>query len=137
MKRVLAIDYGKKRIGLAITDPLRIICRPFDTIENSTNTLENIVQICLEQDVGLIVLGIPISNRESNTSIIDDINEFKIDLEIKTGIKIILQDESYSSKRASSMMIQSGMKKKDRQQKGKIDAFAACSILQDYLQENQ
>ncbi len=132
-ERILAIDFGTKRIGLAITDPLKMFAIPFDTLPNNTSTITEIIKIINEKNVKQIILGYPVKESGEETSISPLINRFKKELENKTGIQIQLVDERYSSDIASKRILESVKSKKKRRDKSLIDKNAAAVILEDYL----
>ena len=132
-ERILAIDFGTKRIGLAITDPLKMFAIPFDTLPNNISTITAILKIINEKNVKQIILGYPIKESGEETSISPLINKFKKELENKTGIQIQLVDERYSSDIASKRILESVKSKKKRRDKSLIDKNAAAVILEDYL----
>lgn len=132
-ERILAIDFGTKRIGLAITDPLKMFAIPFDTLPNNTSTITEIIKIINEKNVKQIILGYPVKESGEETSISPLINRFKKELEYNTGIQIQLVDERYSSDIASKRILESVKSKKKRRDKSLIDKNAAAVILEDYL----
>lgn len=132
-ERILAIDFGTKRIGLAITDPLKMFAIPFDTLPNNISTITAIIKIINEKNVKQIILGYPVKESGEETSISPLINKFKKELENKTGIQIQLVDERYSSDIASKRILESVKSKKKRRDKSLIDKNAAAVILEDYL----
>lgn len=132
-ERILAIDFGTKRIGLAITDPLKMFAIPFDTLPNNTSTITEIIKIINEKNVKQIILGYPVKESGEETSISPLINRFKKELENKTGIQIQLVDERYSSDIASKRILESVKSKMKRRDKSLIDKNAAAVILEDYL----
>ncbi len=133
MARILAIDYGLKRTGIAVTDPLQIIATGLTTIETKTIWvfLKNYFATELVEKV---VIGEPKNLDGTDTHgtkpVEDFIKKFKKDF---PAMPIIGVDESYSSKNAVKALIASGVKKKDRQVKGRIDEMAATIILQEYM----
>ncbi|MEJ7586186.1 MAG: Holliday junction resolvase RuvX [Ferruginibacter sp.] len=137
MARILAIDYGGKRTGLAVTDPLQIIATGLATID-SKDLISYLKNYCLAEQVELIIIGLPKNWDESDThgtplvegAIKKIQKEFPL-MPLKTV------DERSSSKMAKDAMLQMGMKKKDRRIKGNVDIIAATIILQEYLQSNQ
>ncbi len=133
MSRVLAIDYGEKRTGIAVTDSLKIIASALTTID--TATLWEFLQAYLaKEDVDTIVLGLPL-RLNNELSAIEPIIQ-KLQRKIVHNfpqIKVERQDERFTSKLALSAMITGGMKKKDRKIKGNLDKISATIILQDYL----
>lgn len=133
MGRILAIDYGKKRTGLAVTDPLRITANPLLTIE--TKGLINWLQSYFEKEkVDIVVIGHPTQmngeESESMNYIRPFIGNFKKQF---PTIPITMYDERFTSVLAHQAMIAGGMKKKDRQDKAIVDKIAACIILEGYL----
>ncbi len=133
MGRILAIDYGKKRTGLAVTDPLRITANPLLTIE--TKELINWLQTYFEKEkVDIVVIGHPTQmngeDSESMNYIRPFIGNFKKQF---PTIPITMYDERFTSVLAHQAMIAGGMKKKDRQDKAIVDKIAACIILEGYL----
>ncbi|KUG24920.1 putative holliday junction resolvase yggf [hydrocarbon metagenome] len=132
-ERILAIDYGTKRIGLAITDPLKIFAIPFDTLPNDNSTIPAIIKVINEKNVNQIILGYPVKESGEESSISWLIIKFKKELESKSGIEIQLVDERYSSDIASQKILESVKSKKKRRDKSLIDKSAAAVILEEYL----
>lgn len=132
-KRVLAIDYGIKRIGLALSDPLQLIASPFKTIPNDTQLFSELKKIIEEQSVEKIILGFPEHDKGTSTSIVKELEKFKADLEKQTGLQIIFWDETFTSSIAKDRVLLSVNKKSKRRDKGLIDSNAAAIILQEYL----
>jgi putative holliday junction resolvase len=133
MARILAIDYGGKRTGLAVTDPLQIIATGLETIE-SRELIPWLKKYLLQEDVELIIIGLPKNWDESDThgTPLVEAAIKKIQKEFPT-MPLKTVDERYSSKMAKDAMLEMGMKKKDRQIKGNVDVIAATIILQEYL----
>lgn len=132
-ERILAIDYGTKRIGLAITDPLKIFAIPFDTLPNDNSTIPAIIKVINEKNVNQIILGYPVKESGEESSISWLIIKFKKELESKSGIEIQLVDERYSSDIASQKILESVKSKKKRRDKSLLDKSAAAVILEEYL----
>lgn len=133
MPRILCIDYGKKRTGIAVTDPLKIIASALTTVE--TNDLFPFLKNYFQQEeVELVLIGEPKNWDESDTHatplVHQFIKKFKKDFPL---MKIETVDERYTSKLAVQAMVEMGMKKKDRQKKENIDQVAATIMLQEYL----
>jgi putative Holliday junction resolvase len=136
MARILAIDYGGKRTGLAVTDPLQIIATGLETI-HSKDLIPYLKKYFAAEQVELIIIGLPVNWDETDThgtplvkAAINSLKKNFPEIPIKTV------DERYTSKMAKDAMLQMGMKKKDRQVKGNVDIIAATIILQEYLQSN-
>lgn len=133
MGRILAIDFGLKRSGLAITDELRIIATPLDTVD-SRELMDVLVRLVAKEKIDVIVLGEPKRMDGSDSHVTQNVYLLKEALEKQfPAVKIDLHDERFTSKMALDAMIQGGMKKKDRQQKGMIDKVSAAIILQEYI----
>lgn len=133
MGRILAIDFGLKRSGLAITDELRIIATPLDTVD-SRELMDVLVRLVAKDKIDVIVLGEPKRMDGSDSHVTQNVYLLKEALEKQfPAVKIDLHDERFTSKMALDAMIQGGMKKKDRQQKGMIDKVSAAIILQEYI----
>lgn len=131
--RVLAIDYGTKRVGLALSDPMKILAQPFDTYENSKKLLDKIASLVIEKNVDLIVIGYPLNGDGSKTVLSDIIIKFATELSEKTGVTCELVDERFSSSVASERILQTIVKKSKRRDKSLVDKYAAAVILEDYL----
>src|SRR5215469_3831610 len=133
MPRILCIDYGKKRTGFAVTDPLKIIASALTTVETK-NVFPFLKKYFREEDVELVLIGEPKNWDESDTHatplVHQFIQKFKKDFPL---MKIETVDERYTSKLAVQAMIEMGMKKKERQKKENVDQIAAAIMLQEYL----
>lgn len=133
MSKILAIDYGKVRTGLAETDPMQIIASALDTVP--TKELDKYLEKYLaDNDVGDVVIGLPMRAHGVPGEIEEDIQKF-ITKFIKKypQIKIHREDESYTSIRASEAIFAAGTKKKKRREKGLIDRVSATLILQQFM----
>lgn len=134
MARILCIDYGGKRTGIAVTDPLQIIATALTTITTKELIpfLKNYFQ---QEDVGLILIGEPLNLDDTATHATPLVKAAIVRLKKEfPAIPIQTVDERYTSKMASRAMVEMGMKKKDRQVKGNVDQIAATIMLQEYLQ---
>jgi len=133
MGRIMAIDYGKKRTGLAVTDPLRIIATPLDTV--STNELISYLGSYMKKEtVDEFVVGMPKTLKNEDSEIAPLVRAFVEELKkVYPEKKIHLADERFTSRMAMQAMIEGGMKKKDRQIKGNVDKISATIILQSFL----
>ncbi len=134
MGRILAIDYGTKRVGFAVTDPLRIIATPLHTVD-TPKALDFITQYAAQEQVDLLLIGYPTDLRGAPTHATHHVDGFikaiskKLpDMPIKTW------DETYTSKMAMQSLVASGVKKKQRRDKKLLDQVSAAIILQEYLQ---
>lgn len=131
--RILAIDYGEKRIGLAVTDPLNIFAYPLSTLQNDTKFWQSLIKIISEYSVVKIVLGYPLKESGEQSSSTKMVINFKIELEKRIALPVELIDERYSSDIAKQRIIASVSSKKKRRDKSLLDKNAAAVILEDYL----
>lgn len=131
--RIMAIDFGLKRIGIALSDSLKLFAYPHITLANDSKLFNELKKIVEEKQVQEIVLGIPTEKQASKTSVVKSIEKFKNELESKIKLKIILWDESYTSSIAQKKILESVTKKNKRQDKGLLDMYSAAVILQEYL----
>lgn len=135
MGRIVSLDFGLKRTGIAITDEMNIIASPLTTVD-SKELMAFLIDLVLKQDIGTIVLGDPKRMNNEDTHITENVRLLKSALEKQfPQLLIVLIDERFTSKMASQAMIQGGMKKKQRQEKGTIDMISAAIILQSYLEQ--
>ena len=133
MGRVLAIDYGIKRTGLAVSDPMRIIATPLETVP--THTLLTFLKAYTQQEVvDEFVIGMPKTLKNEDSEIAPQVRKFIVALKATFPEKPVQEvDERFTSKMAKQAMIQGGMKKKDRRVKGNADKISATLILQSYM----
>lgn len=134
MGRILALDYGRKRTGIAVTDTLQMIANSLDTV-SSAEVISFLIKYTEKESVDLFVVGYP---RQMNNTLSESVKYIDPFITIlkKTfpGKEVILMDERFTSKMAVQTMISGGVKKKDRQNKALIDAISATIILQSYLE---
>ena len=137
MGRILAIDYGKRRTGLAVTDALRITANPLLTVETK-DLIKWLEGYFAKESVDEVIVGHPTQmngeESESMSYIRPFIGNFKKLFPDKT---LIMYDERFTSVLAHHAMLAGGMKKKDRQNKAVVDKIAACIILEDYLESKR
>jgi putative Holliday junction resolvase len=133
MGKYLAIDFGLKRTGLAITDELKIIASPLETIDSS-KLMERLTDLIRSEKVELIVLGDPKRLDGSPTHITQNVQLLREALS-KTfpAVQIVLMDERFTSVMAKQVVVSSGKSKQNRADKGLIDQVSAALILQSYL----
>lgn len=134
MPRILAIDYGLKRTGLAVTDPLKIIATGLTTVA-SKQLISFLKNYFSKEDVELIIIGEPKNLDDSDTHATQLVRNTIKDLQKNfPSIPVKTVDERFTSKMASRAMIEMGLKKKQRQNKALVDEIAATIMLQDFLQ---
>ena len=134
-KRLLGIDFGLARVGIAVTDELHISVAPKETLLfQKSDFWEKLIKIIEIERIGGIVIGIPYEENEEH-EMRNSIEEFITDLSDRIQIPIFYQDESFSSIQAVNLMLEIGTKKKKRTQKGTKDRIAAAIILQNFLEK--
>ncbi|NTV05576.1 MAG: Holliday junction resolvase RuvX [Chlorobiaceae bacterium] len=136
-KRVVAIDYGTKRIGVAKSDPLWLFAQPVGTFDRAG--LSSTLNAMLKQDeIALLIVGYPLSERGEKNAMTGVIDSFIETLhEEFPQLRIETVDEHHSSRDARSILIASGTSRKERQQKGRLDSAAACVLLSEYLESRE
>ena len=133
LNRILAIDYGDKKVGLALSDPMKIIAKPYKTIINDSkeSLLNNIIQIIELKDVGEIVVGLPKTLKNTYSEQTYKVKDFIDYITDNLDIHVVIVDERLSSIEAKRSLINQGIKtghnKKD------VDMTAAALFLQNYL----
>jgi putative Holliday junction resolvase len=129
--RIMAIDYGKKRVGLAITDPLGVISQPFLTLETKSRKelLKRLKFIIEQNSIGLVLVGNPLSHNGQATKMSREIAVFVNELKKTVSIDVYLWDERFTSKYATNVLKDMGLKKKG----SKIDQIAASLMLDEYI----
>ncbi|MGB1207259.1 MAG: Holliday junction resolvase RuvX [Chitinophagales bacterium] len=133
MGRILAIDFGKKRTGLAVTDPLQIIATGLKTVETE-KVLDFLKKYVVQENVECFVVGLPLNLDGTPTDATFASNEFVKKLQkLFPNIPIEREDERYTSKMAARTLVLSGVKKKKRRNKKLLDEVSATIILQSYL----
>ena len=134
MARILGIDYGAKRVGLAATDPLQIIANALTTVRK-IDLFDYLSDYFEKEEVEAIVVGEPKQRDGSASEIESEIKGFVRNFKKKyPNIEVIRHDERFTSSMAQQSLIDSGLKKKDRQKKELVDQVAADIILNSYLQ---
>ena len=134
MSRILAIDYGRKRTGIAVSDPLQIIASGLTTVPTH-QLMDFLLNYIKQEQVECIIIGHPkqLNNEDSENmkNIIPFINRLK---KILPDMPVQLVDERFTSVLAHQAMLAGGLKKKDRQNKALVDEISATIILQSYLE---
>ena len=135
MGRLLGVDHGDRRIGLALSDPIPIIASPLKTVtvNNNQEAIDAILGIVKAYDVVLVVVGLPIGMKGQETAQTNHVRKFADSL-TKNGIKVALQDERLTSVSAKRSLLEQQMK--TSKNKGLIDQTAAAILLQQYIDSN-
>ena len=133
MGRILAIDYGQKRVGLAVTDPLKITANGLDTVPVH-EIFNYLKQYIAREDVEKFVIGLPKQMDGNDSSSMQYILPFTNRLRKQfPDIEVVFIDERFTSVLAHNTMIEAGLRRKDKQNKALVDKIAATIILQTYL----
>ncbi len=137
MARVLAIDYGTKRTGIAVTDPLKLIASPLDTVATAS-LLDFLKDYLSSEEVEAVVIGEPLHADGQPTQI----HHLVVGLARKLQknypeLTVELHDESFTSENAKKVILQSGTRKKKRRDKSLVDKVSAALILSDYLESKR
>ncbi|MFA7073799.1 MAG: Holliday junction resolvase RuvX [Endomicrobiaceae bacterium] len=134
MGRFLGIDYGKKRIGLALSDILGMMAQPFDVIESKglNNNVDTILKIAENNEVTCIVVGIPVNMNSSEGEMANIAREFTEELKKKTEIKVDMIDERLTTVQAERVLVEEANVSREKR-KNLRDKIAATFILQTYL----
>lgn len=136
MARIVALDIGGKRTGIAETDPMQIIATPKDTVETG-NLVDYLKQLFAGDSYETIVIGDPKNLDGGDSDNSQRVRELVTKLQNAfPKMKVVLQDERFSSKMAMQSMVASGMKKMKRREKGEIDKVSAAIILQSYMESS-
>ena len=137
MKRILGLDHGDRRIGLALSDPMQIIAKPFKTIDlkNIENLFVVLNDIIIEYNVEVIIVGYPVSLKNESSIQTKKVLDFVDSLKENVIIEVKLYDERLTSKIAKEALIMQGVKTGHNKQD--IDKTAAAVFLQNYLDENK
>ena len=133
MSRVLGIDYGERRIGLALSDPMGIIAKPLRIIDRkiTTDYISEILNTSKENNANIIVVGLPITLRGNNSKQTEVVQKFIEELTQHGKISVVPVDERFSSTSAKKSLQEQGVK--TGHEKGRVDETAAAIILQEYL----
>jgi len=133
MKKILALDFGEKRVGIAITDSTGQIAKPYGILPNISFSFlaREIKEICKKEKVAQIIIGLPLTLRGGLEKQAQETKKFSKRLAQEISLPILLQDERFTSKEANRILKEMGI----RQKKNKVDTIAALLILQNYLEK--
>lgn len=135
--RILGIDFGEKRIGLALSDPLGFTAQSLDTLmrQNKNQVLHDLSVLCKERGVGEVVIGLPVNMNGSVGPKAKEVLDFIPKMEAALGVPVKTWDERLSSRQAGRLMIEEGLSR--RKQRSKSDSLAAILILQSYMESKR
>ncbi|HTX17137.1 MAG TPA: Holliday junction resolvase RuvX [Bacteroidota bacterium] len=132
-KRVLGIDFGSVKIGVAVSDPLRIIAQGLVTLPNDRNIVEKIGSLVVEHEVGLIVVGMPFTLKGEKGVKAKEVDAFVERLKGALDVDVVTLDERFTSRIAEQTLRSMGTTRKQRANKARIDTMASALILQSFL----
>jgi putative Holliday junction resolvase len=130
VSRVLGVDYGTKRVGLAVSDPLGMTAAPHSVV-SPDDVVESVVTLVKELDIGTIVVGLPTGLDGGEGASARAARRLADELRAVTGVDVALADERFTSRLAEERLLTSGMRRRKRRES--VDKVAAAIILQDYL----
>ncbi len=133
--RIMGIDHGAVRVGIAISDPMQIIARPYKVIINNDDLFNEIINIIKEENIGKIILGLPLNLDGEDTQKTKEVRNFAEKLKKDISIPVILWDERYTTVEANEALQKMGYNIHDS--KDVIDKVAASLILRNYLENNK
>lgn len=133
--RVAGVDYGARRVGIALADPLRLFARPAGTFAPG-EALRELARLVADEGVGVVVVGWPLTDDGAEGRAVDRVRPFLGRLKKAVpGAEVVVQDERDSSRQAMDDLVEAGVPRGRRRERGVLDAAAACVILQDWLDE--
>ena len=133
MNRIIGIDYGRKRVGIAVSDPLRIFASALETV-HSAKIIEYLKSYTAKENVERFVVGYPMTLNNRPAQAARDVDVFlKLLAKHFPQISVTLEDERFTSRMAMMAMIEGGVRKSERREKGAVDKVSAALILQTYL----
>jgi putative Holliday junction resolvase len=139
MGRILALDYGTRRIGVAVSDPTRTIASPLTTLARRAGKRPpwaRLAAILEEREVEEVIIGLPLDLDGNEGDWADEVRRFGAEVERRFDLPVHWMDERLSSVRGEEAVRNIGLRKKERERKERVDAAAAAIILQDYLERN-
>ena len=136
MDRIIGIDYGRKRVGVAVSDPLGIFASPLDTVP-AAKIIDYLKKYAETESVTRFVVGYPMNMDNTPSEAAADVDIFLKNLaKAFPALPVTLEDERFTSVLAHRAMIEGGMKAKDRRDKSSVDKISAAIILQSFLDRN-
>ena len=132
-KRILGVDFGLQRIGIAVSDPMNIIAQGVRVIQHTPNAVQEIKRLADDYDADVIVVGLPLNLQGNKGLMAETAGKFIAELKHVTGREIVPWDERFTSKSAKDTLLMMGTSKKQRRNKEQIDLLASAIILQGYL----
>ena len=135
-QRLLALDYGTVRVGVAVSDPLRIIAQSVGAFRNDATLIQRLGEVITQYTPELIVVGMPLNLKGEKGQKAVEVERFMEKLKEAFGIELVVWDERFTTKMAQQTLIDMGTRKKERREnKGRVDAMAAALILQSFMDQ--
>ena len=131
--RILGVDYGRARVGIAVSDPLGVIARGVGVLARTPGLAAEVCRMAAEFDAVTVVVGMPLTLRGEKGVMAREVDAFIGELERSCGLEVVTVDERFTSATAADTLIEMGVPKMKRRRKGLIDSMAAALILQDFL----
>ena len=133
-KRIMGLDFGTTRIGISLSDPLQIIAKPFTTIASGRGTIGQILEIIGDENVGLIVVGMPLNLKGEKGKKAQEVDAFIEKIRNATHVEVVHWDERFTTLIARQTLLTMGTKREERRtKKGRVDSMAAAILLQGFL----
>jgi len=133
-KRIMGLDFGTTRIGISLSDPLQIIAKPFATIDNGRGMIGQICDIVRDENVGLVVVGMPLNLKGEKGKKAQEVEEFIGKIRKATDVEVVYWDERFTTLIAHQTLLSMGTKREERRnKKGRVDSMAAAILLQGFL----
>jgi putative Holliday junction resolvase len=136
-ERILGLDYGSKRIGISLSDPLKITAQALESVPNDERGMKRLQALIRERNVALVVVGMPFNLKGERAYKAKEVESFIHRLKQTTDVEIVIWDERFTTTIARQTLLQMGSKRKDRRNRGRVDAMAAAIILQGFLDSHK
>lgn len=132
-ERIMGLDYGSRRIGVSVSDPLGITAQALESVENNETGMERLLELIRERHVTLVVVGMPLNLKGERAQKAKEVEAFIQRLKNRSQIEVVSWDERFTTTIAQQSLIQMGTRRKQRRERGRVDAMAAAIILQGFL----
>lgn len=129
----MGLDYGSRRIGVSVSDPLGITAQALESVENNETGMERLLELIRERHVTLVVVGMPLNLKGERAQKAKEVEAFIQRLKNRSQIEVVSWDERFTTTIAQQSLIQMGTRRKQRRERGRVDAMAAAIILQGFL----
>jgi len=135
--KLMGIDYGRRRIGIAVSDDGGTLARSIGIVDRKThpNSIDELIRIISIETPSALIFGLPLNEDDEETTMSKEVRDFASQVEQRVTVPIHFVDESFTSKKASELMMH--RKKKERRDKSLSDRIAACLILQEYIETSK